>query len=41
MNDIILEDDHGLNLCVVPTTGHVVIISENQNLARKEFLANL
>jgi len=38
---MILEDDLGLNLYVVPTTGHVVVILENQGLARRGFLADL
>jgi len=35
MDDIILEDNFGLNLYVV------VIISKDQSLAKREFLANL
>ena len=38
---MILEDDLGLNLYIVPTTSHVVVILENQGLTRKGFLADL
>ena len=41
MNNIILEDNLDLNLSIVPTTCCVVIILENQSLARREFLADL
>ena len=35
INDIISEDNLGLNLCIM------VIISKDQGLTRREFLANL
>ena len=38
MCDVTSDDNLGLNLYIVPTTCHTVIISENQGLVRWEFL---
>ena len=35
------HDDIGLNLCIVLTTYHIVIVLENQSLVRRGFLADL
>jgi len=40
MNNMISEDNHSLNLCVMPTTCYMVLILEDQSLVRKEFLVN-
>jgi len=36
IDDLTLDDNLGLNLYVVPTTCHVVVISENWGLVRRE-----
>ena len=40
MNNVISEDNHSLNLHVMSTTCHMVIILEDEGLIRKEFLVN-
>jgi len=41
MDNIILEDNLGLNLCIVSTTCCIIIISEDQGLVRRGLLADL
>ena len=40
MYNIILENNLGLNLYVMPITCYVIIISKNQGLIRREFLSS-
>ena len=41
IGDMILEDDLGLNLCIVPTTCHVAIILDGWGEVRSEFLVGV
>ena len=38
MNNMILEDDLSLNLCIMPTIYCVVVILEDHSLVRRELL---
>ena len=38
MSNITSDNNLDLNLCIIFTTYYIVIISENQKLARREFL---
>ena len=38
---MISKDDLGLNLYIVLTTYHIVMVLENQNLVRRKLLADL
>ena len=40
MSNITSDNNLDLNLCIIFTTYYIVIISENQKLARREFLDN-
>ena len=37
MDNLTLDDNLGLNLCVVPTACHIIVISEDQGLVRREY----
>ena len=41
IDDMISKDDLGLNLYIVLTTYHIVMVLENQNLVRRKLLADL
>jgi len=40
MYNVILENNLGLNLYVMPIICYVIIISKNQGLVRREFLSS-
>jgi len=41
MDNVILEDNFDLNLCIVFTTCYMIISLKDQSLARREFLLDL